>query len=310
MRFRLNLIFSISLALTIIYTHKPVFAEHLKQSFESKISALETSTGGQIGIYAHNLNNDKIIAHRANERFPMGCTSKVMGVAAILKQSMVDPDLLDKKVTYSEDDLVMWSPVTKNQLSSGMTIRELCDASIRYSDNTAMNLLVNQLGGLGKINEFARSINNLSFRQDHDWPKEAYSGGVNNLKDSATPQDMADSLHQLAFTQILDKPQRESLVTWLKENTTGAKRIRKGIPSHWIVGDKTGTGGAYGTTNDIAIVWPSSCKPFILAIYYTSQDQQAQTRNDVVADVTKLVVQEMSHHDNCLVDALNQHHYS
>lgn len=204
----------------------------------------------------------------------------------------------------------MWSPVTKNHLSSGMTIRELCDASIRYSDNTAMNLLVNQLGGLGKINEFARSINNSSFRQDHDWPKEAYSGGLDNSKDSATPQDMADSLHQLAFTQILDKPQRESLVTWLKENTTGAKRIRKGMPDHWIVGDKTGTGAAYGTTNDIAIAWPSNCKPFILAIYYTSHDQHAQTRNDVVADVTKLVVQEMSHHDSCLVDDLSQHYYS
>jgi beta-lactamase class A len=56
----------------------------------------------------------------------------------------------------------------------------------------------------------------------------------------------------LAFTDVLAKPQKEMLISWLKANTTGDFRIRVGL----IVADKTGTGGAYGTTNDLGIIWP------------------------------------------------------
>jgi beta-lactamase class A len=37
-------------------------------------------------------------------------------------------------------------------------------------------------------------------------------------------------------------------------NTTGASRIRAGIPPDWQAADKTGTGD-YCSANDIAILW-------------------------------------------------------
>lgn len=41
----------------------------------------------------------------------------------------------------------------------------------------------------------------------------------------------------------------------MKGNATGDKLIRAGVPTDWVVGDKSGA-GSYGTRNDIAIVWP------------------------------------------------------
>lgn len=269
-------------------------------SIQKRLSELEASSKGRIGVYAINMGNNIKLGYRANKHFPTGCTSKVIGVATILSKSMNDSALLSQKINYSKKDLTNWSPITEKYLSSGMTVEQLCSASISYSDNTAMNLLVKQMGGLEQMNLFARSIGNNSFRQDNDWPKEAYSGGKNNLRDTSTPKDMAKNLQKLAFTKVLDKPQREMLISWLKANTTGKHRIKAGIPKGWIVADKTGTGGAYGTTNDIGIIFPPRCPPIIMAIYYTNDELNAINREDIIVSITHLLINELSKNDKCL----------
>ena len=280
----------------------PLFA-----SIQKKLATLETATGGRIGIYAIDTANGQHLQYRGNERFPMGCTSKVIGVAAILGKSMSDESFLSQKVRYTKEDLANWSPITGKHLKSGMTIAELCAASISYSDNTAMNLLVKKLGGLKPINDFARTIHNDTFRQDNGWPEEAYSGGQGNLNDSATPKDMAKSLQTLAFTDRLAKSQRKLLMSWLQANTTGNFRIRAGVPKGWIVADKTGTGFDYGTTNDIGIIWPPNCAPIIVAIYYTHDDKKAVKRDDIVAEVTRTIITQFSQSNECIRKNIMNH---
>ena len=221
----------------------------------------------------------------------MGCTSKVMGVAAILKMSMTDNQLLQQKMTYNKNDIVDWSPTTEKHIVDGLTVYQLCEAVITVSDNTAMNLLLKQMGGLQGLNAFARSIADNHFRADHDWPKEAESGGLGNLEDSTTPAAMARSLQRLAFGDVLQPAQRAQLIDWLKNNTTGNARIRAGVPKGWIVGDKTGTGSAYGTTNDIGIIWPPQSAPIIVVIYFTTDRKDAVKRDDVVASATRIVIE-------------------
>ncbi|MGI4775646.1 MAG: hypothetical protein ACRYE9_01755 [Janthinobacterium lividum] len=66
----------------------------------------------------------------------------------------------------------------------------------------------------------------------------------------------------------------------------------KSIPSGWIVGNKTGTGGAYGSTNDLAIVWPLKHAPILIGIYYTSNNEKAIKREDVLSAATKVIIEE------------------
>ncbi|RUR08439.1 class A beta-lactamase [Legionella septentrionalis] len=214
--------------------------------------------------------------------------------------------MLSQRISYSKKDLTSWNPITEKHLSSGMTVEQLCAASISYSDNTAMNLLVKQMGGLDQMTLFAHSLGNTSFRQDNGWPEEAYSGGKGDLKDSSTPKDMANSLQKLSFTDVLAKPQREMLISWLKANTTGDLRIRAGLPKGWIVADKTGTGGAYGTTNDLGIIWPPGCAPIVVAIYYSSNDKQAKKRDDIVAIATRLLITQLAKSDLCIRKNFNE----
>ena len=172
-------------------------------------------------------------------------------------------------MTYSKKDLDLgkWNPITEKHISEGMTVKELCSAAISLSDNTAMNLLLKTIGGIQGMNDFACSIGDPSFRQDNDWPAEAYSGGESNVNDSSTPQAMVESFRKIIIENTLDRPQRDLLTTWLITTQTGAARIRSSIPNGWIVGNKTGTGGAYGSTNDLAIVWPPKHGPLLIGIY-------------------------------------------
>lgn len=270
-------------------------------SVTDKLKELESTVEGRIGIFAINTANEYLVEYRANEVFPTGCTSKVIGVSAVLKKSMSDPSLLLTNIKYSEKELQEWSPVTRKYVTTGMTIQDLCGASISFSDNTAMNLLLKVIDGVKGMNDFAQSIGNLSFRQDNDWPAEAFSGGITNLKDSSTPKSMVESLRKLTIGDALDKPQKDLLISWLINTEIGANRIRSAIPNDWIVGHKTGTGAAYGSTNDLAIVWPPNHAPILIAVYYTTNNEQAKKREDIVAEATRILIEEFVNDDKTLV---------
>ncbi|WP_280492585.1 serine hydrolase [Nocardia asiatica] len=84
--------------------------------------------------------------------------------------------------------------------------------------------------------------------------------------------------------------EREQLIAWLKANTTGAERIRAGLPPGWVTGDKTGTGSS-GSANDVAIVWPEGGRaPLVIAIQSRKSDEAAEVNNALLAEVTKAVV--------------------
>ena len=196
---------------------------------------------------------------------------------------------LQQKMTYTKQDLVDWSPITEKHLADGMRISELCAAAIMFSDNTAINLLMKKLGGLSAVTAFAHSIGDHTFKLD-SW-EPTLNSNPNDLRDTSTPEAMGNSLQQLVLGNTLASPEREQLLVWLKANTTGDSRIRAGVPKGWTVGDKTGTGDSYGFTNDIAIIWPPKALPIIMAIYFTTQDENdTKHHDDVIASVSRILI--------------------
>ncbi len=267
-----------------------------KKPFEE----LESSSGGRLGLSTINTANNTRIEYRGEERFPFCSTGKVMVVSTILKQSENDPNLLRKQITYDQNqvDESGYAPITKQHLGSGMRVGELCQAAMEYSDNTAMNLLLKLLGGPAAVTAFARTIPDESFRLDR-WEPELNTAIPGDVRDTTTPNAMADSLKQLALGDFLALPQREQLQTWLKNNTTGDAKIRAGVPKGWVVGDKTGS-GSYGTTNDIAVIWPPNCHPIVMVVYLTQKEKNAIKHDAVIASATRLVIEELARTDQCL----------
>jgi len=263
----------------------PSFAD----SINDKLAALENSTKGRFGISAINTSNNRQINYRANEIFPIGSTFKIFPISAILMKSAENSSLLQENITYTKDDLMEWAPITKQYVDKGMTVLELSEAAIRYSDSTATHLLIAKMGGDQSVISFARTIGDEQFRMD--------SPGA--FTHTSTPAAMNTSLQKLTLGDALRPAQQQQLITWLKGNTTGNKRIRAGVPKGWVVADKTGS-GSYGVTNDIAVLWPPKCKPIIVSIYYKHPIKDSPRRPDVIASATQLLVDEFSKTDQCI----------
>lgn len=257
---------------------------------QEEMARLEASAQGRIGLSAINTADGRRVQYRAEERFPVCSTFKAIAVAAILEKSTADSRLLQQRITYSKEDVEKsgYGPITEKHLADGMTVAELCAATIQYSDNAAVNLLMKELGGPAAVTTYARSIGDNTFRLDR-WEPELNSAIPGDLRDTSTPAAMEKTLQRLALGDALALPQRAQLVAWLKGNTTGGKRMLAGVPKGWIVGDKTGT-GSYGTTNDIGVLWPKTGAPIVAAIYFTQHEKNASPRDDVIASATRILI--------------------
>ncbi|PLR30577.1 class A beta-lactamase [Chimaeribacter arupi] len=283
-RCRRTLLFAAGLALS-----GAVFqAAAATDTLTAQLAELERNANGRLGVALIDTGSQREITYRGEERFAMASTFKVLAAGAVLQRSVTQPALLEKRIRYDRAALQSYAPVTGKHLAEGMTVAELCAAAIEWSDNTAANLLLTEIGGPQSITKLARSLGDDKTRLDR-WEPELNTAIPGDERDTSTPRAMARNLQHLALGEALPQAQQQQLIGWLKNSQTGAKSIRAGVPAGWDVGDKTGSGD-YGTTNDLAVIWPPHGKPLVLAIYFTQPKADAEARRDVLATATRLVL--------------------
>ncbi|MBV9140924.1 MAG: class A beta-lactamase [Pseudonocardiales bacterium] len=253
----------------------------------AELSRLETGYAGRIGVYGLDTGSGAELGYRAQERFAMCSTFKMLAVAAILQRHRSDSGLLDRLVRYDRSSVIANSPVAAEHVAEGLTVSALCEAAITYSDNTAANELLRILGGPGAVTAFARTLGDGVTRLDR-WEPEMSMVPPGDQRDTSTPAMMAVDLRALTLANALDPARRDQLTTWLLANTTGATRIRAGLPASWRVGDKTGT-GFRTELNDLAIVWPPRRAPLIISIYTVRTDPTASPDHHVLAAAAAIV---------------------
>ncbi|PTM99174.1 class A beta-lactamase [Streptomyces sp. VMFN-G11Ma] len=252
---------------------------------------LERRHDARLGVFAHNLRTRRTVAHRADERFPMLSTFKTLAAAAVLRDLDRHGEVLARRIHYTRADLVDGAPITgkEENLAHGMTVAELCDAAIRYSDNSAGNFLLRLLGGPTAITRFARSLGDRVTRLDR-WEPELNSAEPGRRSDTTSPRAIGGSYARLVLGSALNAPDRARLTHWLLTNTTGDHRIRAGLPDSWTVGDKTGS-GSYGTTNDVAVAWTDDGDPVVVAVLSTRPQQDAAWDDALQAEAAAIVAE-------------------
>lgn len=227
--------------------------------------------------------------HRADERFPLCSTFKLLAGAAVLRRVDAGADSLQTRIRYSADDLVTYSPVTEQHVDDGMTLAALCEAAITLSDNTAGNLLLRHLGGPGAIGDFARTLGDRFTRLDR-WETELNEARPGDPRDTTTPAAMAANLQRLVLGDSLSAASRDQLIAWMLASQTGAAKLRAGLPPTWRLGDKTGS-GERGTTNEIAVIWPPQRQPVIACVYLTQTRASAEERNAALAAIGRALAE-------------------
>lgn len=260
---------------------------------DAGFTALERELGGEIGVAAIDSASGRTIGHRQDRRFPMCSTFKAVLAAAVLARADAVPGLLDKRLALPKDSFVSYSPITGKHAGDAMSVAELCAAALQYSDNTAANTLMRELGGPSALTQFARALGDRHFRLDR-WETELNSAIPGDERDTTTPMAMAHTLRKLLLQDGLPPARQSLLREWMLGNTTGDTRIRAAVPPGWRVADKTGT-GSYASASDIAVIYPPDRAPIVLAIYTRQPAKDAEARSDIIARAAKTALDALIH---------------
>lgn len=243
------------------------------------LSALEREFGARLGVYAVDTGTGRELTHHADERFGYASTFKALAAGAVLQGASADE--LNEVITYERDDLVPHSPVTEKHVEKGVTLRTAMDAAVRHSDNTAANLLFDELGGPDSLEAALRKAGDTTTHVDRTEP-DLNRTAPGDVRDTSTPRALAGSLRAFTLGKALPADKRATLTEMMRTNVTGAKLIQAGAPDGWRVGNKSGAAD-YGTRNDIAVVWPPGRAPVMLAVMSDRPDKDAEYDDALVA---------------------------
>ncbi|MFD7066231.1 class A beta-lactamase [Streptomyces sp. NPDC059913] len=259
--------------------------------YAGRLEELEREFDARLGVYAVDTGTGREVAFHDGERFAFHSTFKALEAGAVLREFSLGG--MDKRIRYTRDDLIPNSPVTEKHVRTGMTLAELCDAAVRFSDNAAANLLFDEIGGPAGLDAVLEGIGDDVTRMDRR--ETALSRWVpGEQRDTTTPRAIAGDLRAFVLGDVLPKPERAQLTRWLRDNTTGDELIRAGVPKGWEVADKTGTGTYYGGRNDIAVVWPPGSAPVVMAILSHRNTKNAPYDNRLIARAAAVVSASLS----------------
>ncbi len=259
----------------------------LGQAGRNRWREIEVSVVGRLGVAVLDTTTGALDGHRLDERFAMCSTFKFLAVALVLARVDAGQQRLDDRIAVTRPSLLDWSPVTSKHVGSDMSVAELCDAAITLSDNAAANLLLASAGGPAAVTAFARRIGDAVTRLDRTEPT-LNEGTPGDPRDTSTPRAMAQTLRTVLLGNALSDASRARLVAWMTATSTGAGRLRAGLPADWRLAHKTGT-GRLGTTNDIGVAWPPGRGPLVVVTYLTECKAPSDAREAALASVARSV---------------------
>ena len=265
-------------------------AEERLSLANKRLAEIEAREGGRLGVFVRDTGTGAMIEHRADERFPMCSTFKLLAAAATLKRVDEGAERLDRTIPFGANDLLNYAPVAKAHVAQGgMTLADLCAAAIDWSDNTAANLVLQTIGGPAGFTQFVRSLGDNVTRLDRNEStlNEAAPG---DERDTTSPAAMAEDMRKVLLGDVLSVSSRRQLETWLINDKVGDKRLRAGLPSSWRIGDKTGSGDR-GSTNTIGILWPPERAAIIATVYYTESSAPMDARNAIHKEIGALIAE-------------------
>lgn len=258
-------------------------------TLNDSLYSIEQRTLGRIGVSVLDSTGQQW-HYKGNERFPMMSTFKTLACAKMLQDS--DRDILDisTMAPVKSDELIAWSPITKNMVGSSITIENACEATMKTSDNTAANIVLKHIGGPQGVTAFLRLIGDKVTQLDRFEP-ELNQAKADDLRDTTTPNAMNKTLYHILFEDVLAQNSKKQLKEWMQGNTVSDSLLRSVLPKGWSIADRSGA-GANGSRGITAAIWTDEREPLIISIYLTQTNLSMPERNQVINEIGKAIFEE------------------
>ncbi|MCY1029666.1 class A beta-lactamase, partial [Mammaliicoccus sciuri] len=197
---------------------------------------------------------------------------------------------LNKKVHVSKEDIVPYSPVLEKFINKDITIKKLIEATMLYSDNTANNMIIEELGGYKEVNKRLKSLDDKTTKPSRMEP-ELNNYDPKRNRDTSTPKAFGKTLNKLINDGRLSKENKAFLIDLMINNKSGDTLIKKGAPKNFKVADKSGQAITYASRNDVAFVYPKGeSKPIVLVIFTNKEGKTDKPNDKVVSETAKVVL--------------------
>ena len=215
------------------------------------------------GIFIYDYSTGYTVEINDKEVFPAASIIKIPVLLDLfnrnkdLEKEGFSPINLDKKITFTEAHRTEGSgDLQYKSANVDYSVDYLAKIMIRSSDNSATNMLVEEVGG---INELNTSLRHWGFS------KTQMTSWLPDLKgtNTTTPYDISTMLYNIDNQKFIPMNSSASIKEYMSkvENQT---LIRSQVPDDVILMHKTGDIG--GMLGDAGIVFTPSGKKFILTI--------------------------------------------
>ena len=254
------------------------------------LDELAAPAGGTVGFAAMDLSTGRSFGRRENEPFPMQSVFKLPIALEVLRQ--VDGKKLDLgRVVALEAADGRGGPGTLITVPSKKTVRELLEAMIITSDNTACDKLLSLVGGPGVVDARVRAlgVDHVTIRYTE---LDLGASGPQRGDNTATPAAMVALLARVARHEVgLSAASAALLDDVLLRVTTGAQRIKGGLPPGTPVAHKTGMsdtrGGKTDATNDVGLVTLPNGHRVAIAVFVHASPADLATRERTIARLAR-----------------------
>lgn len=256
------------------------------------LKKVEDKYDANVGVYALNTATDEEITFNEDKRFAYASTFKAVSSAMLLEKTPHNE--LNKKVRVSKEDIVPYSPVLEKFINKDITIKKLIEATMLYSDNTANNMIIEELGGYKEVNKRLNSLDDKTTKPSRMEP-ELNNYDPKSNKDTSTPKAFGKTLNKLINDGRLSKENKAFLIDLMINNQSGDTLIKKGAPKNFKVADKSGQAITYASRNDVAFVYPKGeSKPIVLVIFTNKEGKTDKPNDKVVSETAKVVLEKFN----------------
>jgi beta-lactamase class A len=264
----------------------PIYAQEknlgvLRQKLAAEIEKIASQFDGVMGVAIKDLMTGEEILVNDQLTFPTGSSIKIPILIELHKQVAEGKYKLSDQRWVESKDKVAGSGVIVNfgARTSQLSLNDLAVLMVVLSDNTATNMLIDQVG-MANINRTLDELGLPGIRLRRKMIDIAASArGDENI---ATPRDAARLMEKLFRSEVVSKPLSDDVLKFLKLRKDSP--IPKLLPANVQIANKPGS--IEGVACDWAIVYVPN-RPFAIAVM-TNYNGENANAGDAIANVAKL----------------------
>jgi beta-lactamase class A len=311
-----------ALVLSLSLLAVPARAADSSPDLEAKLRSIEAAAGGTLGVKVVHLESGRTAGLGERGRFPMASVYKLPIAVVVLSEVDAGTLKLDQEVEVRPGELRRTgSKVDAFPPGGRVPLAKLVDAMLTESSNTACDVLLRLLGGPRAVDAWLAAhgfpeidvswsememaavesgvapvpaagacdhacLDALVARVPKAKREEAERAIESDPRNAASPEDLARLLVALRKGELLSASSTETLLSMMRRNRTGDRRIRALLPKGTPVWDKTGTIGR--CANDIGLVeLPGRKGTLVVAVLVKGSPKGSEAREAAIARAAK-----------------------